>query len=217
MKNSIILIFLLIKSFNSISQVVVDKKLVDHLIQSEISESKNFLGHAYVLKFHNNSNCINGFYFSWTFAIYKEDIPNDILGAYIYSNQIFLIRNIDVKFENGFKSEILKFNSQIYNKIVDSAFKGSKSGDIITTALPLPVYKLIQSKFNRKKFHVLLKCYIPYSSAPKEFWPIDKFAYSYVDIDQVDYLQYKDKNGKYNDTYYEQIRPKKFTIFVQEK
>lgn len=217
MKNLIIVVILLLKSINSISQVIVDKKLVDHLIQSTIVPTKNDLGYTYVLKFHNYTNCKNSFYFSWTFAIYKEDIPNDVLGAYILKNNIFLIRNIEAILDKDFREEIIPTNSPIYNRIVDSAFKGSTKGDIVTSSLPLPVYKLNKSKLSHEKFHVLFRFYIPYSSAPKEFWPVDKFAYPYVNIDEVDYLQYKDRNGKYNDKYYEQIRPKKYIIHLRER
>lgn len=221
----LVLIFLFVVVFcvsQSMSQIILGKELLDSLISKTVEQSTNnksqplgFPDFPSIIKLSNFNNSLYSFYTSSTTIYVRAEIPKSSR-IYLHNKRVYFIFLDSLPTDTNLHNKLICSESVYYDQILDSikmpylSIKG-----LIYSRHKLVVYKIKRRAYCKNNFVITSEAYIPYSSAPKQFQPIN----DYSDNGKISWFYYGNrmrlKEEYFNDL--KPIKPIKFRLSRKNK
>lgn len=221
----LVLIILYVEVFcvpQSMAQIILSNELLDSLISNTVVRSKYNKSQTFIfpdfpsiIKLSNFNNSLYSFYTSSTTIYVRAEIPKNSR-IYLHNKRVYFIILDSLPADTNLHNKLLCSESVYYNQILDSiempyrAIKG-----LIISRQKLVVYKVKRRTYCKNNFVITSEAYIPYSSAPKHFQPIN----DYSDHGKISLFYYGNrmrlKEEYFNDL--KPIKPIKFRLSRKNK
>jgi len=219
MKKILIFIFFVGIFISLNGQIVLTHSLVDS-ISSKLYPfvgTMNAINDRAIINFAMHDHHKNSIYVSATSIEYRQDVHEN-MKIYISGERLFFVILRNVKADRALESKLIAYNDVRFDKTLDSINFGQNtcSGCIIMRS-PLEVFRIRKRFLTRNTYVITSKKYIPYLSAPDEFIPLKKFAFS-TESNEIEPWYYDHKPLKeLNKKYYEDMKPSEKIILRMPK
>lgn len=202
-----------LSDYGAFARVIVSQSLLDSIIANTIekTEVQPSLGisaytERFILKIQQDTKNKNNIFFSCTYVLLRKDYPEDAC-IYFYKKQCFFILFDDVTIDNTLEKVLKCPDTEPYHQVMDSLdFTYRKPGGVIFERRKLVVYKISKTWYSNRKYKITSKTYIPFSTAPQKFWPINSFSELVVPINSFSSF-YIDERHRFTDLYYKEVQP----------
>ena len=206
--------------FNSlIGQMELSKSLVDSIISKRYSTvaKNNYVNFRSILNFAILKNQKNAIYFSAISIRHRQDVHEN-MKIYISGERLFFVILRNIEADSTLGSKLIDYNDARFEKALDSIKFGLKThSGIVSIRSPLEVFRIRKRFLTRNTYVITSKKYIPYLSAPDEFIPLKKFAFS-TESNEIEPWYYDHKPLKeLNKKYYEDMKPSEKIILRMPK
>ena len=211
----LVLLILLILAFcvpQSISQILLNKELLDSLISKTVTNNVllKSQGHSYpvfhsVIKLVQLKNCRYYINASSTRISVRADIPNNAL-IYLHNNKLIFMLLERISVDDNLQDKLIYPQSDFYKQILDSIEMPFRPiNGLMISREKLIVYKIRRRIYNKKHFVITSQTFIPYKSAPKRFQPVIDFTDEVMSSSIS--LFYYDNRMRLKKDYYDDLKP----------
>jgi hypothetical protein len=207
------IVLLILFAQKAFPQIIVSSDLIDSLIVNTIKKNEVFTSpdisgytNRFVIRIQQNPDNKNNIFFSYTYVILRRDYPADA-NIYYFDKQYYFVLFDEVAINKELELAIKRPNTASYQQLMDSLeFTYRRPYGLAVERRKLVVYKVSKSWCSRRKYKITSKTYIPFSSAPKKYWPIISFSDEVVPNTKFSSL-YIDARHRFTDLYYKEIEP----------
>ncbi len=219
MKKILIFIFFVGIFISLNGQIVLTHSLVDS-ISSKLYPfvgTMNAINDRAIINFAMHDHHKNSIYVSATSIEYRQDVHEN-MKIYISGERLFFVILRNIEADSTLGSKLIDYNDARFEKALDSIKFGLKThSGIVSIRSPLEVFRIRKRFLTRNTYVITSKKYIPYLSAPDEFIPLKKFAFS-TESNEIEPWYYDHKPLKeLNKKYYEDMKPSEKIILRMPK